>query len=191
MTRNRLHKYFKCKIIDELKRYVTQYDILKPNYYLIIGACIPIDNLLLKFKDASFPKKLDRLLNSDYKIHYILKEKDIKIDLVLFNQVMSDIFNEFFSKDVLGKKYRNVMFIRHNKLDCYSMYKTLKYLYGKSNCINLYDNFIDKRSPIVAINELIDKYVNNKVAMNRSDDFKTYVNEIKQYINQRLDNING
>lgn len=55
----------KKTIVDVLRKHAVKYDRLKPTYYLIIGACMPKDNMLLKYKDMQyFPQKLDKLVNS-------------------------------------------------------------------------------------------------------------------------------
>ena len=47
------------------------------------------------------------------------------------------------------------------------MFKTIKAIYGKSNCINVWkDRMQQIDSPIVAVNDLIDKYIRNKAMLN-------------------------
>lgn len=79
ITRSKLQKIFESCILDELKSFVKPYNILEPNYYLVLGACMPIDNILLsmKNKDQYFPEKLNRLISGKFQIKYVLKEKDI------------------------------------------------------------------------------------------------------------------
>lgn len=184
---------FKRYLQVELKQYVKPYSILEPDYYMIIGACMPKDNLLLKFNNDKLPEKLQKLIDGDYMIKYFLKEKDIKIDLVKFNDAIIELFDELFAnkKSLLrmlgGNDYKNVFFIKHSKLDCYSMFKTIKYIYGKSNCWNIHkEKLYDVKSPIIAINDVIDKYVHNKIAMNKSKEFKQAIEEVKQFINEQM-----
>lgn len=67
-------------VIQELKNVVTKHDKLHPEYYLVIGSCVPEDNLLLEFRDSKhFPEKLDMLVKTGLK--YLLREKDIDIDI--------------------------------------------------------------------------------------------------------------
>ena len=62
------------------------------------------------------------------------------------------------------------------------MFKVIKYIYGRNSCVNVWkDEFKDKRQCITAVNDLIDKYVNNKTAMNKSRKFKNIVEEVRQY----------
>jgi hypothetical protein len=49
---------FKRYLQVELKQYVKPYSVLEPDYYMIIGACMPKDNLLLKFNNDKLPEKL-------------------------------------------------------------------------------------------------------------------------------------
>ena len=191
-SRTKLQQIFTALLKDVLLAYVKPYSLLDANYYFIIGSCMPKSNLLLKFKDGYFPEKLSKAIDGKLQLKYLLKEHDIKIDIVLFNQVFIDIFDKLFrSRDAvckfLGNKYKNVIFVMNKQLDCYAMFKTIKFLYGRSNCTNIYaDKFKDKRSPIVAINDLICKYVHNKVALNKSAEFKKAVAEVKQFIDEKL-----
>lgn len=185
-SKSKLTSLFRNTVIDVLKEVVEKQDILHLKHYLIIGACMPKDNLLLSACKCEFPAK-DKLINAKYQIKYILKEQDIKIDNVLFNQVCIDIFTDFFAKNGcrkwLGKEYSNVEFIIHRQLDCYTMFKVLKHLIGRSNCINLHqEKFKDIKSPIIAVNDLIDKYATDKLQLNKSAEFKTATEEIKQYL---------
>ena len=183
----------KKTIVDVLRKHVVKYDRLKPTYYLIIGACMPKDNMLLKYKDMQyFPQKLDKLVNSSTQLKYVLKEQDIKIDRVLMNNACIMLFNEFFGKkEVKLKKdvYKNIIFVQHKHLDCYSVFKLVKHAFGRSNCVNMHEAlFKDCKSPIVAVNDLIDKYV-NKTCMNISGEFKLAGKELVQYINERISSL--
>lgn len=189
--KTKLKKIFKTYIIDEIRSFIKPYSILNPSYFLIIGACEPKNNILLTSKTEYFPDKLYKLIDNKYSLKYILKEKDIKIDLVRFNSIFIDIFNELFLDQhkllkIFGKDYKNIIFIQHKYLDCYSMFKIIKYIFGKSNCINVYkEKYIDIKSPIIAINELIDKYT-YKQKICKSVEFKLYIEEIKQYLNEKM-----
>lgn len=191
MSRIKLSRIFKQLIIEELSKYITKYDRLSPDYYLIIGSCLPKNNLLLDFKnDKYFPAKITKLLNSEYSIKYLLKEKDIDINIMRFNDICIELSNDFFYKDVLvkkcGKDYANVIFVQHNKLDCYVLFKVLKFIYGKSNCINIYKEKMSKEKlPLVAINDIIGKYI-NKSDMNKSQKLKLITDEIQQYIDEKI-----
>lgn len=185
---NKLEKIFKKYIKLELKKYVKPYDILNLNYYFIIGSCLPKDNILLKYKnDKYFPQKLNKLINSNYNIKYYLKEKDIKLDLVKFNTLFINIYNYLFKENnlnkFLGSNYNNVFLIQHNNLDCYGMFKIIKYIYGKDNCVNLYKEHLeDKKSILVAVNDKINEYINNKTELNKSKEFKNIIQEVKMYL---------
>ena len=102
---------------DELLKHIKPISILEPNFYFIIGACEPSKNILLQFKDDKyFPEKLNKIINSEFQLKYILKEKDIKIDLVRFNEMAIDLFNKLFTNErylqrLLGKEHRNVIFV--------------------------------------------------------------------------------
>lgn len=186
----KLASILKKTIVETLLKTTVKYDRLKPTYYLIIGSCMPKDNMLLKFKDMQyFPQKLDKVLQSSVQLKYLLKEKDIKIDPVLMNNACIMIFNEFFTKkEVKLKKetYKNIIFVQHKNLDCYSIFKLIKHIFGRNNCINMREEmFKDIKTPIVAINDLIDKYV-NKTCMNISGEFKLAGKELAQYITEKI-----
>ena len=183
----KIKKYFMSGVRDEVLKYAKPFDLFSPEYFFVIGGCEPDENLLLEFTDGYFPKKLDSLLGSGKCPKYVLKEKDIKIDIEYFNSMIDDIFIGLFSTEngfnrLLGRNYSNVFTIKHRRLDCYSVFKVLKYVFGRNNCVNVWkDEFEDKRQCIVAVNDLIDKYINNKTAMNKSRKFKNIVAEIRQY----------
>lgn len=193
MSCAKVAKVFKALAVDELKKHLVKYDILDPNYFIIIGACMPQDNILLKLKGKSyFPEKLVKAIDGDFQVKYVLKEKDIKIDRVLFNQACIKVFNGFFTgKDQaerhFGPEFTNVCFVQHKRLDCYSLFKAIKWIYGKANCRNLYvEEFKDKRSPLIAVNDLIDRYVHDKSSLNADPEFKAAVAEVEQFLVQRF-----
>ena len=66
------------------------------------------------------------------------------------------------------------------------MFKIIKSIYGKANCINLDKTiYLDKKIPLVAVNDLIDKYVHNKATLQKSQDFKNVYEEVKLYLKNR------
>lgn len=174
---------FKKTIDQLLNEIATPYDVVNaPDFYIIIGACQPKDNFLLKFKREDFPKKLDKLLSSQFQLKYLLKEKDIRIDIVKFNEACCNVFNSYFCSSK-NKSQKNVIFLTHKNLDCYSMFKMVKCMLGKTNCTNLkVSHFSDVKAPIVAVNELIDRSIHCKAEANRDSKFKKIYKEVKQYL---------
>ena len=73
--------------------------------------------------------------------------------------------------------------MQHKRLDCYSMFKVLKHIYGKSCCVNMYKELkLDsKKQPLAAVNELVDKHV-SKAAVNKSAKLMKIEAEVKQYV---------
>ena len=193
-SETKITQEFKKNIIAVLNETTVKYDRFNPTYYIIIGACLPKDNMLLKFKKPNyFPNKLEKLINADYQIKYLLKEKDIKIDIIQFNNICNSLFNAFFSQKKIkfskSDVRDNILFVQHKNLDCYTIFKYIKHEFGKSNCINMHkEKFKDVATPIVAINDLIDRYV-NKTAMNTSSQMKIASKELIQYLNERIFNI--
>ena len=162
---NEVSKY---TVFQELKKFIEKrineiivdLNILSPQYYIIIGSCFPKDNILLKYKIKDyFPKKLSLMIRKYPNVKYVLKEKDIKIDLLMLNQIADQIFNNFFNEMKSRKLDKNVFFIKNNQLDCYLLFKTIKGIYGNSNCNNLYaQKMMLKDSPLISINDMIGKY---------------------------------
>lgn len=193
ISKSEFKKIFVELVIKELKTFVRPFDLTAPDYYVIIGACNPKDNLLLKYKDDSyFPQKLQKLIDDDFSLKYLLKHKDVKIDLRQFNEVCVEIFNDFFKDSkklarLLGNKHENVFCFMHSQLDCYSVFKSLKAIYGKKNCWNVYKERYSQMIPLlVAVNDLIDRYVKNKNEMCRSNEFKKIICEVKQFVDMKM-----
>lgn len=179
-------------ISQQLNLVASDYDIIdNPDITLVIGSCSPKDNILLKFADkASLPKWLSKMLSNERaQLKYILREKDILVDIVKFNQACVSAFNCFFGEFIGKKKLHiptSIMFVAHKKLDCYSMLKVLKFIFGKKNCVSIHEQITSmKTSPIVATNDVIDRCVKDKTLANRDPEFKRIVKEVEQYVKQR------
>lgn len=184
ISRNRLKIELKKNVLEEIHKYTKDFNILNPEYYLIIGSCYPKSNILLRYipKGTYIPMKLNRIITEYPDIKYVLKESDILIDIESINCIFEEIFNDFF-KD---KTSKNVIFIKHKDLDCYSMFKTLKKIYGNINVVNLYEKHSDKMSKsLYSINEWILKYVRKRNIMN-NDEMKMTVESVHQYLKERI-----
>lgn len=175
------------------KSTVSTDDVDVKDVLVVIGSCYPKDNMLLDFKDESyFPKKLDMYISKHPTVKWILAEKDIDIDIDAFNEYLVSIFNEMFNdaskaRDVFGSRYRDIVLISHKKLDCYAMFKTVKWAYGSSNCLNLWkDRMQGNRRCMVALNDMLSKYIHGKSKMNSSAKFKRYAHEVKYYLDKKL-----
>jgi len=68
ISKSKLEKILKELFINELKLIVKEWDILNPKYYIIIGSCLPKDNILLNFRKENeyFSDKLSNLIYSDH-----------------------------------------------------------------------------------------------------------------------------
>lgn len=175
----------------------TMLEFIKPSTvsydkFIVIGSCWPKDNLLLKLRDSSyFPVKLDKMIKDKPGIKYLLKEKDICIDTELINSIFIDTFNKMFNSDyalkLLGEDFSNVIAVSHSYLDCYAVFKVIKWAYGHSNCINVWKEHMQEQTQhLVAINELISKYVPKKTCMNKSKELKAYAKEVKDYLREKI-----
>lgn len=187
MSKQAIEDFFMESVQKQLDALIEPFDIIRsPNYYFIIGACQPRDNFLLNFKDDTFPKKLMDAINGKLHLKYFLREQDIVIDMVQFNEACCEVFNKmFFGNAIKAKKH--VFFLTHKNLDCYSMFKILKCIFGRANCINMRDMFFqDVQSPIIAVNDLIDKSIHNKMQANKDKRFKKLFDEVKQFVDMKL-----
>lgn len=188
----------KAKLKDVLKRLIEHKiddvatELVGTNVLLVIGSCYPKDNMLLSLKDDHyFPKKLSVLIEKKRALKWVMAEPDIDIDIDLFNELCIDIFNDFFNRQESKRSSKaikpKVVFVTHTNLDCYMMFKTIKWVYGNSNCKNVWkEMFINQRENFIALNDLISKYVRNKNRINRSLEFKRYALEVKEYLNSKL-----
>ena len=173
----------------EAERRVAKFDPEAPEYLFLLGGCEPRDNMLLEFRSGYFPKKLDDLVGSEKCRKYFMKERDIEIDGLFFNKAADLAFEKLFRPGGAGFASRpgNVFALRHRRLDCYALFKIMKYLYGAKNCVNSWTELPGKER-LTAINDLICRYINNKTGMNRSPEFKTAVAEVKQYADGLMSN---
>ena len=184
--KRKLTEYF----VEELSPLVEDYDVLKPNYYFIIGSCFPCDNMLLSHlpENSRFPEKLKKFVTQHPNIKYALKENDIRIDDEMFNCIFEDIFNRFFNdrKEILkafGKRKTNLRFIKYNNLDCYSTYRIVKDVFGKINVVNLHKKNIDSMKDVIrSLNEIIGSHVLKKKEICRSPELEMVREEIREYV---------
>lgn len=179
-----------CMCIDKSINALTV-DSSRDDVYLVIGSCYPKDNLLLDFKDESyFPKKLSALIVDKPALKWLLVENDIEIDIDLFNEMFVNAFNDKFSKRE-PKRSRatcpRIIYVTHMRLDCYMLFKTIKWAYGSSNCCNVWKERLDSKKPnLIALNDLLSKYIHNKSRMNKSKEFKRCALEVKDYLDEKL-----
>lgn len=185
-----IEKSFKSTIDAVLLKTIKPYDVLKhPDFYIIIGACQPKDNYLLRFKTKSFPSKLNAILSANVQLKYLLHEADIKIDIAKFNEACCNVFNQYFNSANFVDK-SNMIFLTHRQLDCYSLFKMLKCILGNANCINLKQQaFASNKSSILAVNDLIDANIVDKSKANKDREFKKIYQEVKQFIEMRIQRV--
>ena len=163
----------------------------KDDVFLVIGSCYPKDNLLLSFKDdIYFPKKLSALIAENPALKWLMVEKDVEIGIDLFNELAMNVFNRRFCKQCPRRSrivHPKTIYVAHSKLDCYMMFKIIKWAYGSSNCCNVWKEHLQgMKSNLVAVNDLVSKYVHNKSRMNKSKEFRQCALEVKDFLNERL-----
>ncbi len=190
-SRESLKKTFKRIIIEVIEELAEPWSIESPSWLVLLGGCYPKNNIILKHRDSKdyFPAKLEKTLKMKPAVKWILAEKDIDIDLELFNEIFNEVFSELATKKIqLKPTLKNVVCISHKSLDCYMLFKILKWIYGRSACNNVYESSGISKSnlPLIAINDLLSRYIHNKQAMNKSREFKKYALEVKQQIAELL-----
>ena len=63
------------------------------------------------------------------------------------------------------------------------VFKAIKWIFGQSNCVNIWKNRLNTPCEhIVAINDLISRYSNNKRMLNSNKTFKQYAYEIRDHL---------
>ena len=196
IDRTQLKKYIQLAlrnfILEVRALFDARYDKL-----IVIGACYPANNILLSISKNEFPNNLHRILTEKPDIKYVLKESDILIDIDMFNSIAIEVFNEIFSSEQVKRKLfnddaHNIIFISHNHLDCYMVFKAIKWIFGHSNCVNIWKNKLNAPCDhILAINDLVSRYSNNKRLLNSNKIFKQYAYEIKEYLTGMLGIENG
>lgn len=187
IAKNKLIKIFRKYIVDEIKRHITEYSISDLNYYIIIGSCFPKDNILLKYRQDNYiPEKIFNIIEKYPNIRYFLKETDIHVDLMLFNDVFENVFEYLRErKNILkefGKNTTNLYMMWNDRLDCKMMYETIRHIFGKVNVVNLHKKNKITDSVINSLNENIDKYVHGKHSLIDSDMMEMDRDEIRQNI---------
>ena len=191
MSRVALKDYFLKTAKQEIFKIVEPWTIASPSWWIVIGSCYPSKNLILDYRltNEYFPSKLAKFLEKHPTTRWIIRESGIDLDIDLINEILWEVFIDFLSKKIkLGSEYKNVLFVVHDRLDCYTIFKLLKWMYGKSSCVNLYEkkNMNEMNLPLVSINELLSKYIHNKTKMNSSRELKTFSAEIKQYVDSHI-----
>lgn len=187
LVKSKIKKLFKGYIIEELKNHISEYSFSNPDYYIIIGSCLPKDNILLKYKQDNYiPEKIYKIMDREPLLRYYLKENDIHIDIMMFNEIFEELFVYFSNQNNIikefGKNVRNLFMIDNDRLDCKMMYETIRYIFGKVNVINLQKKGKITDFAINSLNEKIDQYVHGKHSLIESDMMIMDREEIKQNI---------
>ncbi len=195
-----LSKLFtKASLKQELEKHIASAlrELLQPvrsacDKCILIGSCYPRDNILLDFKSQSyFPKKLESLMASKPSLKWLLREHDIEVDIDAVNEAFVSIFNSIFTHGSMTRALRSscssVIALSHRRLDCYALFKVIKWAYGSSNCVNMYkEKLHGHKQCMVALNDLVSKYIPGKAAVNSSSEFKACAHEVKGYLDSKL-----
>lgn len=133
-TKSKLKKLFEGYIKDDVSRIVSeiqakeQYSCFASKRVFIVGSCFPADNVI-----ADKNKFSDDML----KIKHYLKEQDIKLDLVLFENIWAKIFSSMMKKQttngIMNDSDIRVFFVSNNNLDSRQMIGIIEQLFGKKS----------------------------------------------------------
>ena len=186
-VKSKIKKLFKSYIVEELKNHITKYSISSPDYYIIIGSCFPKDNILLKYKQDNYiPEKIFKIIDKEPLLKYYLKEHDIRVDIMMFNDVFEELFVYFSNQKNIKKEFgndvRNLFMIDNDRLDCKMMYETIRHVFGKANVVNLQKKNGIEDFVINSLNEKIDNYVHGKHSLIESNVLEMDKAEIRQNI---------
>ena len=188
-SRNSLRSMFREWILSDLFSLFPEFDIERPVYNFVLGSCIPRENALLRCVrgNSYFPEVLRKILSSGKDIRYYPVERDIKIDLDLFNSVLEDVFIDLFdrkrAKKFLGTRFRNVFFLRHPVLDCYMVFKVLRFSYGRNSVENVVKTEGMKVDVgLRSLNERIDENVSGKIPFLKSESMAPVRDEVMDFV---------
>lgn len=186
LSDSKLKNIVKTELRQLLKENLMPFDALDPHEYVIIDDCAIQDNAFNTVVDANSSKKFKKLLSADYKLKFILKERDINLDLVQFNCVFSDVFSSFMKKTavkrLLGEEYaRNVMFLSHKNADFKLISAILTLHFGNSQC-EIMHIINQPKAAVVSLNSIVDNKVRLTRKLLRTDTFQKISAEILQYV---------
>lgn len=176
-------------IVSAMSTIMDSSSVARDDYVIVIGSCYPKDNILLPLSSkSSIPTKLDAFISSNPTVKWLLNEDDIDIDIDALNGSAMSIFNKYFNDpSSLKDVHSSIMFISHSKLDCYMMFKVLKWAYGDVNCVNLWDRCkTSKDEHLVSLNSLIARFADGKKILSKNAMFKRCANEVKAYVDKTL-----
>lgn len=84
---------------------------------------------MLDAKDADFPVKLSDVVYQRDRPTWLMREKDIDIDIAAFNAACAGVFRE---RARSHRKNSRVVYMRHQRLDAQEIARCMQALYGKS-----------------------------------------------------------
>jgi len=177
-------RWFERAAKEEVMKAARPFDVLAPEYLLLLGDCDPRDNILLGRRGPRFPARLDAFLGSPRCSKYLLRERDIDVDSAYLNSALDAAFvSAFRSPAWLGPGYGGFAAVAHRRLDGYSLSKVLSCVYGKANC--------EEAAPeaarcLVSVNELVDAYAEGEAELNRSPELRRIVAEVRDFAAARL-----
>ena len=188
VSKQRFKKIF-CNCISSAFDSITNSaNIDKNDIIVVIDECYPKNLILNKYQDSS-NDILDFIQNKP-EIKWTLVENDIAFDIELMNSITIDFFNRcFLGKISMSKAISNkTIFLAHSNLDCYMLFKIVKWAYGKSNCYNLWNSF-NGQCFLKSIDDLISQKSQNKTLLNKDYEFKKYAKEVKEHMQLKLNSI--
>lgn len=178
---------FDAYLEDEISSQTRAWKESEPEFFFIIGSCVPCENAVLSDFDESQASRAKRAMGDYPDLRYFLKEDDIVMDMRSFNSEIERMFLSNFG--IAGRRRKNVFFVRHRALDCYFLYKMMKRRYG-SMCVNLHkENRLGDDRCIYSVNERLDDICGRKLEFLRGELMTGISEELYRYIDLCLESV--
>lgn len=102
-----------------------------PVYTIVVAPCCPADSLATLARSPSFPAKLAAKIAGPARLTWLLRERDIDVDIAAFNAACAETFVER-ARTRPGKS--RIVYARHWQLDAQELSRCVLTAYGKTAC---------------------------------------------------------
>lgn len=148
-----------------------------PDFAIFVGSCFPAENILLGSKDV--PERIRNLVERFPDLRYFLTETGIELDMRMFNVVFDTLFSKWM-KDPSSEGFgKNVVFVRHRRLDEWFMMRIVMSLYG---ALAERDDMDCEETCVYDVNSKIDEMCSGKDILLASNEVKAMKEEIRRYL---------
>jgi hypothetical protein len=153
----------RIKMIDsEVKnvlKLLEEEECKKPDDILVVlSPCLPKDNVLMSLKKSLVSSKLRMFIEEHPDVKWLLREKDIDIDIKLLNEAASKSASKMMSESIKHKSrcaMSRIVVLAHRKLDSHALEKVVEWAYGKSCCEHVEH---EDSHVLVSVNSLLEKH---------------------------------